>query len=347
MPRVRVRALAVVVMLCGALASCGGDGAPSSAATTGDAELAQALKDNAEYYERERDAAVPEPDPLSPESPAEPQVPGSASLPAGSDEIDGPTSDGPSTPASSGPLLSAADARSFERLARTLPGSEGVAVAALGRGTRIERLGQLRTGVAWSTAKVPVAMAAIARGVADQADLRSAITASDNAAADRIWNALGAGRAAADATTGQLRAAGDSTTVVPAERLRTGYTVFGQTAWSLASQVRFVAGMPCTATGPRLLDLMGSVVSSQRWGLGATGGDAQLKGGWGPGISPGRADGWLDRQMGVVVVSGRPLAVAIATTAPDHAAGTTALSRIARWLVQHVSVAGVPREPAC
>ncbi len=124
--------------------------------------------------------------------PPEPEVPGAASLPAGSDEIDGPTAERPSSPSKRPRLLSTADARSFARLAEAMPGHEGLAVAPLGIGTKVERLGSLKTGVAWSTAKVPVAMAAIAAGVADANDLRSAITASDNAAADRIWQALGA-----------------------------------------------------------------------------------------------------------------------------------------------------------
>ncbi len=108
-----------------------------------------------------------------------------------------------------------------------------------------------------------------------------------------------------------------------------------------------MAGMSCTAAGPQVLDLMGSVVSSQSWGLGASGEGARFKGGWGPGVLPGRADGWLDRQMGIVVIDGRSVAAAIATTAPSHDVGTVNLTRIARWLADHVSVAAVPREPSC
>ena len=94
---------------------------------------------------------------------------------------------------------------------------------------------------------------------------------------------------------------------------------------------------------------MDQVVDGQRWGLGATGVAAQFKGGWGPGSRPGVAGGYLDRQMGIVTVDGKPLAAAIATTPGDgsHASGTRNLTAIARWLVSHASVRGQPAEPSC
>ena len=52
---------------------------------------------------------------------------------------------------------------------------------------------------------------------------------------------------------------------------------------------------------------MNETVASQRWGLGAAGVDAQLKGGWGPGNQPGAGGGYLDRQMGVLNIHGKPL----------------------------------------
>jgi len=251
-----------------------------------------------------------------------------------------------SAPAGEG-VFSAADRRSFTKLAGRLPGREGVAVSGLKPDFDVQRLGSLRSGVAWSTAKVPVAMAAINAGVADQGSLVAAITASDNAAAERLWSALGRGRSAADAATAQLRAAGDTKSRVQSDRLRAGYTAFGQTAWALTDQVRFTAGMACTAAGKKVLKLMNRVVAGQRWGLGATGNPAQFKGGWGPGISPGSGDGWLDRQMGIVVISGRPLAVTIATDAGNHDSGTRALTALARWVASHAGTKGLPRRSRC
>jgi len=190
-------------------------------------------------------------------------------------------------------------------------------------------------------------MAAIAAGVAQSQDLTQAITASDNAAAERLWSALGDGASAAAASTAQLREAGDRRTQIQPQRLRAGYTAFGQTQWALTDQVRFVAGMACVAAGQHVLELMNQVVAGQRWGLGATGKPAQFKGGWGPGVTAGAGDGWLDRQMGVVAIAGRPVAVAMATTAPSHESGIQSLSAIAQWVATHLDASAAPREPRC
>ena len=255
-------------------------------------------------------------------------------------------------PAGDARILSAADRASFTRLEASLGGESGVAVSGLGIGERVESAGTLRTGVAWSTAKIPVAMAVIAGGgaVAQQGDLTSAVTASDNAAAVRLWESLGGGQAAASAADGQLRQAGDTHTHMESRSLRgPGYTPFGQTDWSLSDQVRFTAGLPCSQSGTQVRSLMSQVVAGQRWGLGSAGVAAEFKGGWGPGSQPGSGGGYLDRQMGIVTINGKPLAVAIATVPADgsHASGTGNLTAIARWVIAHANIAELPVRPAC
>jgi hypothetical protein len=256
-----------------------------------------------------------------------------------------------SSSGSSGAIFSEADRASFGRLAATLSGDQGLAVSPLGRGHRVERLGAIRTAVAWSTSKVPVAMAVIAEGgqAAQQANLRQAITASDNAAAERLWSSLGGGQSAAGAADQQLREAGDTRTSVEYRSLRGGYTPFGQTSWALTDQARFTAGLGCSDAGRRVLGLMGQVVAGQRWGLGSAGVDAQFKGGWGPGASPGAGGGFLDRQMGVLRIHGKPLAVTVATRPADgsHETGTRNLTKIARWVVAHADVSGLSATPDC
>lgn len=248
-----------------------------------------------------------------------------------------------------GTIFPAAARASFDQLAGSLSGPVGVAVSGAGLGQPVEQLGGLQSAVAWSTSKVPVAMAAISAGVADDGDLSQAITASDNAAATRLWDALGGGAQAAAATDAQLRAAGDSSTTTESRTLRSGFTPFGQTSWSLGDQARFTAGMACTDAGGRVLGLMGDVISAHRWGLGATGLPAQLKGGWGPGSTPGAAGGYLDRQMGVVTIDGKPLAVTIAAQPSDgsHESGTAALTALARWVADNADVSSLPSAPAC
>lgn len=265
---------------------------------------------------------------------------------AGADDRDTADDSGSSPPATA-PVLSAADRASFAKLASDLPGGEGVAVSGIGRGQEPWVAGTVRGGAAWSTAKVPVAMAAINAGSGSPADLVAAITASDNAAAERLWAGLGSAADAAAAADGALRAAGDRTTRIQPRRLRSEYTAFGQTSWALADQVRFVAGMACAPGGPRVLELMGDVVADQRWGLGSQGRRAQFKGGWGPGVTPGAGDGWMDRQMGVIRIGDTPVAVAMDTTAAGHDVGTRNLTRLARWVATHVDVAGIPRRVSC
>lgn len=338
----RVSCLAICLLFCALLfVACGGD-QQASTDSKSDAEIAAAIKAKARLRQEQRDTQ--EREAQKAKARATMKVSGADSLPAGSAEIDGNGSSG----ASSG-LLSAADRASFERLGAQLAGEEGVAVAPLGAQTSVSSAGGLRTGVAWSTAKVPVAMAVISSGGASsqQANLRQAITASDNAAAERLWTSLGGGATAAAAATRQLRAAGDDHTQIQAQRLRAGYTAFGQTAWSLDDQARFMAGLACTKAGPDVLSLMNEVVAGQRWGLGSTGLPAQFKPGWGPGVSPGSGDGWLDRQMGIITIGGKPIAVAMATTAGDHGSGTQNLSAIATWVAKHVDARSAPRRASC
>jgi len=330
------RALAALAMAL-VITSCGDDerSAPARVPSPSQAERTEAELDRARARIAKLRAAKARIEASRPSKVAESETPG----PAGSEEIDGPTG-------VSGGVFSNRDRQSFDALAERLPGREGIAVSPVGLGQNVSVLGELGRGVAWSTSKAPVAMAAIVGGVAKETDLREAIAASDNAAAERLWSALGAGKQAAEAATVQLRAAGDGDTSVEPQRLRAGYTAFGQTDWSLRSQVRFAAGMQCSDAGQRVLELMGDVVAAQRWGLGATDLPAQMKGGWGPGVSPGAADGWLDRQMGVVTIGNRPLAIALITDAPDHGTGTANLSALAKWTTTHIRATQIA-EPEC
>jgi hypothetical protein len=245
-------------------------------------------------------------------------------------------------------ILSPADLRSFKQLG--LGGRYGLAVSGVGRGQKVQRTGTFASGIAWSTSKVPVALAVIAagKGEAERADMAQALTASDNAAATRMWQALGTPEQAAAATDEQLARAGDGVTHTESQAIAGGgYTPFGQTVWSLADQTRFTAGMACLPGSDLVLSFMGQVVPGQRWGLGATGYDAQFKGGWGPGTEPGASGGWLDRQMGLIRVKGKPLAVSIAAADGSHETSTRALTTIARCLVSHADVSRLPSRPAC
>lgn len=226
-----------------------------------------------------------------------------------------------------------------------------MALAGSTGGQDVVEVGSLRTGVAWSTSKVPIAMAVIAAGAgqAQRQNLEAAITRSDNSAAERLWEALGEGRAAAQAADAQLRAAGDTSTMIESRQLLPGFSSFGQTRWSLRDQAIFSAGMACTGAGAAVLALMGKVDPSQRWGLGAADVAAEFKGGWGPGVDPGVGSGYLDRQMGLLTLDGRRAAVAIAAAPADgsHESGISALTEIARWIVARADPSELPADSAC
>ncbi|MGV0870106.1 hypothetical protein [Corynebacterium kalidii] len=184
--------------------------------------------------------------------------------------------------------------------------------------------GALRTGgsladladAAWSTSKVPLSIAALNAAPGDDAlvgQMRQAITVSDNAAAEALWGSLGDPGQAAAAVQDVLRAGGDTTTTVPAERRRAEFSVFGQTTWTLDDQVTFAAGLRCIPGSEPVLEAMGQVSPAQSSGLGQFDG-ARFKGGWGP-----DTDGtYLLRQFGLVPAEdGTTVPVAVAVTADD------------------------------
>ena len=241
----------------------------------------------------------------------------------------------------------------FEAFAEGLSGEVGLTVGAPGS-PNSQRLGRLSSGVAWSTIKVAIAARVLQEaggpkglsGVQRRA-MRSALTASDNGAADTLFGSLGSGDASAAASTQKvLRETGDTQTEVSAQG-RDGFSPYGQTEWSLTEQHRFMARLAgkCVAgaaSSNYLLSLMGQVVPDQQWGLGSTGSPARFKGGWGPGAG----GGYLVRQMGVIEVDGRSVVVTIAAEPSDgqFASGTQMLTEVAGWVAENVDARAA--EPA-
>ncbi len=254
------------------------------------------------------------------------------------------------TPAGPAPaeLIDERAASAFQDFAQNLDGEVGLTVGVPGS-PRSQQLGSLESGVAWSTIKVPIAARVLQRAggpgglsASEGESIRSAITESDNAAADTLFASLGADDQSAAASTGEvLRAAGDTGTEVSAQG-RDGFSPYGQTEWPLADQHRFMARLAgrCLVDAESsgyLLSLMGEVVPDQRWGLGSTGASARLKGGWGP----DEDGGYLVRQMGVIEVDGRAVVVTLAAEPSDgqFASGTALLTELAGWVDENVDAA--------
>lgn len=192
--------------------------------------------------------------------------------------------------------------------------------------------GSLSEGPAWSTAKVPVAIAA-AKNSGVSAEMRSAITASDNAAADSMWRALGSPVQAGAAATAVLRQGGDQETTIETEVTRPGFSSFGQTRWSLSNQATFGANLQCIAGGTAVSALMGQIAAGQNYGLGSIPG-AHFKGGWGP----DEKGGYLTRQFGFIPGEkpGTFLGVAIAAKPSDgsYETGQAMLTELAKSLIK-------------
>lgn len=254
------------------------------------------------------------------------------------------------SPAENGPAVATAAATDLGNLLSRIGAKEGsVAFADLAGGSP-KAYSTMSTPYAWSSIKTvivatllgevggPSGMSAAQRSLATRA-----ITASDNAAAMSLFATLksrhgGTTAGAAAAMQRLLRKAGDSQTVVSTVG-RDGFSPYGQTLWTPASQARFVASLArgCLvnrASTDYLLGLMRSVVAGQRWGIGTLG-RYPFKGGWGP----DRSGGYLVRQIGLIrpQAGGGLVAVAIAVRPRNGSftSGASQISAVAAWARQH------------
>lgn len=226
----------------------------------------------------------------------------------------------------------------FQREIGATDPAAGLAIAPAGTGAGSPVvLGNRDTRVAWSTIKVPLAIAAQrANGGRPLPAATPAIVDSDNGAAETLWSSLGTAAQAAAAVTGVLREGGDATTTVPSRQLRPPYTIFGQTPWPLPTAATFAAHLPCMPGTTQVISLMGRVAPNQQWGVRilpqvetAAVTAAAVKGGWGPGTG----GDYLVRQLGLVTFrDGRQAGIAMSTVGTSMAAGIATLNTMATWL---------------
>lgn len=224
-------------------------------------------------------------------------------------------------------------AADFTELQQGFRGSAGLAIMPVG-GKKMVTFGNWSSGPAWSTIKVPLAIAALRNSASYATYASAAITASDNGAADTLWDSLGGGGAAAQAVQNVLREGGDVRTTVPPTRTRADASIYGQAEWTLADQVRFASQLPCIPQSERVVGLMQQIIASHHWGLGAFG-SAEFKGGWGP--DP--AGKYLVRQFGLIDSPTGRIAIAFAAQ-PDSGGfsdGTAMLDKMATLISGHLS----------
>lgn len=224
----------------------------------------------------------------------------------------------------------------FEELQMSIDGEIGLVVRPLGgRGSEIV-LGTWTSGPAWSTMKVPLAVAALRdepEPIVSE-NMVAAVERSDNYAADALWRGLGDPTTAARKVEAVLRDSGDNT-IVQDKKIRTDnpeLSAFGQTIWPLTEQARFIASAACDQRNDQIFGLMAHVAADQSWGLGQIRG-SRFKGGWGPSTS----GEYLVRQMGILQTPSGQAAVALAVepASGSFAAGTEALDKIADWMARH------------
>lgn len=225
-------------------------------------------------------------------------------------------------------------AAGFAELQAENQGQFGMAIQPVGS-DRKAVFGDWTSGPAWSTMKVPLALAASRSDKStSQYSLSSAITASDNSAGDTLWESLGTPEEAAGEVQDVLREGGDKVTDVPSTKDRSGYSVYGQAEWSLADQVQFASRLPCLAGSEKVTELMDQIVSSHQWGLGSAFDSAKYKGGWGPDTS----GAYLVRQFGLVSTSSGTIAIAFAVE-PDSGSfseGSSMLSEMGELVSEHL-----------
>jgi hypothetical protein len=225
-------------------------------------------------------------------------------------------------------------AADFAQLETKLDAVIGLAASAVGSCGQPIALGHWQNGTAWSTMKVPVAIAALREIHPPEITpaMTAAITESDNAAAETLWQSLGDPVSAARKVEAVLREAGDPT-VVQSQKVRPKFTAFGQTDWSLSDQARFTSTAVCDSRNVPIFALMGQVMADQSWGIGIISG-ARFKGGWGPSTS----GSYLVRQIGVLATPTGLSAVALAaeSASGSFADGIREVTEMARWLTAHI-----------
>lgn len=166
--------------------------------------------------------------------------------------------------------------------------------------------GDNRPEPAFSTMKVPLAIAALRQSQAFYPDAEAAVTRSDNPAAHHMF-----GQVPAAGYEGVIREAGARTTT-PA-----GYQM--GTLWTTSDQAEFASGLRCVAGHEPVLEMMGRIVDYQHWGLGRIGG-ARFKGGWNH-----YEGGHLARQFGLIPGPNGDIAVAITAHSPKGYEGSFAM----------------------
>lgn len=184
--------------------------------------------------------------------------------------------------------------------------------------------GSLEWLPAWSTMKVPIAMAAKEHceyGEEYKMQLiEASIEWSDNDSARALWDCMGSNSEASEKVSAEIAKSGSQVTVRGA---------FGTTRWSFAGQARYGYYLSQKDEDNQIFADMHHIAEDQAYGLGQLG--IPFKGGW----SDYERDGsWHTRQFGWMEVDGAPYGVAVGARSADGSYDDTqeALNQVAGLL---------------
>ncbi|MHA2787736.1 hypothetical protein ACXZ66_01095 [Corynebacterium sp. S7] len=163
-------------------------------------------------------------------------------------------------------------------------------------------LGSIATMPAWSTIKVPIALASLEQCSYDD-ELRDELIAdslewSDNDSAYSLWTCLGTDDEAKDLVEDVVAESGTSINIAPA---------YGMTEWSVAAQARYGYSLTELDSDNPVIQGMSNVIDEQSFGIGEIDG-AVFKGGW----SDTEEGTFQTRQFGFIEVGGEQYGIAIA-----------------------------------
>lgn len=177
---------------------------------------------------------------------------------------------------------------------------------------------------AWSTIKVPIALAAdehceyADEVIAELTD--AAIEWSDNDSASALWTCLGPDAEASRLVGEEIGKAGVSVQVEP---------YFGTTDWPVTDQAQYAHYLASLPEDNVVIKDMRLIDAEHRYGLGQIAG-VPFKGGW----SDAPDGSWHSRQMGFTTVGGTTYGIAIAARSADGSEedATEALNAVAAFI---------------
>ncbi len=209
-------------------------------------------------------------------------------------------------------------------------------------------------------ARYRLAAASGETGAAFDSDVVAAITQSDNAAVQALFDQIAATQggivAASEYVQSVLADTGDTDTTVNTVSPPGGFSTFGQTQWSLSDGTLFYRALANGCLAPsagarRALELMGEITPGESWGLGQTQFPGVqrvfFKGGWGPAPPAGP---YTVRQFAIVETpGGHGFIVGVIAIAADgsFSSGIDLLDRLGAAIASSTDAASAPTSGAC